>query len=241
VHCIQNHDQIGNRAFGDRLPETASLAAYRAASALLLCSAATPMLFMGQEWAASSPFQFFTDHNKELGHAVTEGRRREFRAWSIFEDPALREQIPDPQALATFERSHLDWREREAEPHASMLRLYRALLRLRWDEPALRWSPAAFQRVAGLDDDALILYRQHEQTAIAVIALLRGMGRALTAGSELLSNLKEKRWELALTTEDDEYAASPLPIGVRFEEAIVCRFQRPGAAVLRSQWGGTRP
>ncbi|HEU0302613.1 MAG TPA: malto-oligosyltrehalose trehalohydrolase, partial [Longimicrobium sp.] len=102
VHCIQNHDQVGNRAFGDRLTESVPLAVYRAASALLLLSPCTPLLWMGQEWAASTPFQYFTDHPAELGKLVTEGRRREFGRFSAFADPAVRERIPDPQAASTF-------------------------------------------------------------------------------------------------------------------------------------------
>src|SRR5260370_36582641 len=78
VHCISNHDQIGNRAYGDRLSKVVPPAAYRAASALLLTGPYTPMLFMDQEWSASSPFLYFTDHHDELGKGVTEGRRKQF-------------------------------------------------------------------------------------------------------------------------------------------------------------------
>src|SRR5690606_11228765 len=108
---------------------------------LLLCGAQTPMLFMGQEWAASTPFQFFTDHHEELGRLVTEGRRQEFQAWPGFSG----DDVPDPQAIDTFLRSRLKWDEREAEPHASMLRLYRALLSLRRSEMAFDWSEHAAQ------------------------------------------------------------------------------------------------
>jgi maltooligosyltrehalose trehalohydrolase len=87
VFCLQNHDQVGNRAFGDRLHHQVDLAAYRAAAALLLCAPETPLLFMGQEWAASSPFLYFTDHEPELGSKVTEGRRSEFSAFPAFADP----------------------------------------------------------------------------------------------------------------------------------------------------------
>ena len=111
VFCIQNHDQIGNRALGERLHHQIDLAAYRAASVLLLCAPATPLLFMGQEWAATTPFLYFTDHPEELGKLVTEGRRNEFRHFSAFSDAAARERIPDPQDQATFRASRLDWSE----------------------------------------------------------------------------------------------------------------------------------
>src|SRR5690606_1953643 len=136
VHCIQNHDQVGNRAFGDRLSQVVGLDAYRAVSALLLLGPYTPLLWMGQEWADSSPFLYFTDHPDELGRLVTEGRREEFRHFSAFHEPGRREQIPDPQAEETFLRSKLRWEERARAPHAGVLALYRELLALRAHHPA---------------------------------------------------------------------------------------------------------
>ena len=137
VICLQNHDQVGNRAFGERLHHQVDLAAYRAATTLLLCAPETPLLFMGQEWAASTPFLYFTDHPEALGRLVTEGRRREFSGFQQFREPALRDRIPDPQAAGTFEASRLRWAERGREPHASVLRLYEALLTLRRTAAAL--------------------------------------------------------------------------------------------------------
>jgi maltooligosyltrehalose trehalohydrolase len=127
VVCIQNHDQIGNRPFGDRLTEDIDLPMYRALSALLLFLPQTPLLFMGQEWAASSPFLFFTDHNEELGRAVTKGRRNEFKGFKGFST----EEVPDPQSTETFERSRLNWSELGKEPHSGTLSLYRDLIELR--------------------------------------------------------------------------------------------------------------
>jgi maltooligosyltrehalose trehalohydrolase len=126
VYCIQNHDQVGNRPLGNRLTDDVDLAAYRAVSSLLLFLPQTPLLFMGQEWAASTPFLFFTDHNAELGRAVTAGRRDEFKGFKGFSS-----EVPDPQALETFTRSRLDWSERDQEPHAGILRLYKDLLERR--------------------------------------------------------------------------------------------------------------
>jgi maltooligosyltrehalose trehalohydrolase len=138
VYCIQNHDQVGNRATGDRLSHGASTDAYCAASALLLMLPMTPLLFMGQEWAASSPFAFFTDHDEELGPKVSEGRRAEFRHFGAFADPATCAQIPDPQAIETFLRSKLRWEERSEGDHLRVLTLYRKLLELRRTDPVLR-------------------------------------------------------------------------------------------------------
>ncbi len=128
---LQNHDQIGNRAFGDRLsaaPEKLALA-----RAGLLLAPQIPMLFMGEEWGASTPFQFFVDFaaDPELSRAVREGRRREFRHFAAFSDPAAAETIPDPTAEATFRRCILDGRERERSPHAEILADTRRLLAIR--------------------------------------------------------------------------------------------------------------
>lgn len=126
VFCIQNHDQIGNRPLGNRLSDDVDPATYRALSALLLFLPQTPMLFMGQEWTASTPFLFFTDHEEELGRAVTQGRRNEFKGFGGFGG-----DVPDPQAEDTFLDSKLDWEERLRPPHSDVHRLYRDLLKFR--------------------------------------------------------------------------------------------------------------
>ena len=137
VYCIQNHDQVGNRALGTRLSNHVDLDAYCAASVLLLFLPATPLVFMGQEWAASSPFLFFSDHEGELGEAVRRGRREEFKSFAAFADPTERSRIPDPQDRGTFEQSKLHWEERTATPHARVLATYRAMLALRRSDPVL--------------------------------------------------------------------------------------------------------
>ena len=134
IDFIQNHDQIGNRARGERLSMLAPPEAVRAAAAVLLLAPSPPLLFMGEEWAASTPFLFFCDFEPELAHLVTEGRRREFAGFPEFADPRARETIPDPSAASTFERCVLAWGERDAEPHRSMLAHYRSLLALRQAE-----------------------------------------------------------------------------------------------------------
>lgn len=136
IFCISNHDQVGNRAFGERLAHLVSPAAYRAASALLCLVPQTPLLFQGQEWSASTPFQFFTDHNPELGQLITAGRRQEFGKFAAFRDPVLREKIPDPQADSTFQNSKLRWDEIEGAEHAAVFELYQECLRLRQTHPA---------------------------------------------------------------------------------------------------------
>ncbi|WP_263785061.1 malto-oligosyltrehalose trehalohydrolase [Salinibacter grassmerensis] len=126
VTFIQNHDQVGNRPTGNRLTDDVSPAMYRALSVLICVVQEIPLLFMGQEWAASTPFQFFTDHNEEFGPSVTEGRKEEFADFSGFDG-----EVPDPQAPATFERSVLDWDEPRRPPHDGVLALYHDVLALR--------------------------------------------------------------------------------------------------------------
>jgi maltooligosyltrehalose trehalohydrolase len=131
IYALQNHDQVGNRPFGERLHHQIDLERYRAASTLLLFLPYTPMLFMGQEFGASSPFQYFTAHDPELGNLVTAGRRKEFQAFSAFADPATRERIPDPQALSTFVNSKLNVEEADSPPGSALQDLYQRLLELR--------------------------------------------------------------------------------------------------------------
>ncbi|MFT3768912.1 MAG: alpha-amylase family glycosyl hydrolase [Minicystis sp.] len=138
VYCLQNHDQVGNRALGERLSALVPQEAYAAVSMLLLFLPMTPLLFMGQEWACRDPFLYFTDHDPDLGQKIREGRRNEFRAFTAFSDPAARDEIPDPQAMETFTRSRLDWDAIEDRDHRMMLSLYRNLLLLRRSDPILQ-------------------------------------------------------------------------------------------------------
>jgi maltooligosyltrehalose trehalohydrolase len=155
VYVIQNHDQVGNRAFGERLHQQIDMQRYRAASTLLLFLPYTPMLFMGQEFGASSPFQYFTDHNPELGRLVTEGRRREFKAFSAFADPATREKIPDPQSESTFLRSKLPLDETGSDLEA----LYQNLLQLRRTDPVLMDQNRQHMQARALSPDVLAVRR----------------------------------------------------------------------------------
>jgi 1,4-alpha-glucan branching enzyme len=134
ISFLQNHDQVGNRAFGDRITRVADLRAVKAAVAVLLLAPSPPMLFMGEEFAADTPFLFFCDFEKDLAAAVTSGRRNEFAQFAAFADPAARERIPDPGSVATFEASRLNWDSLKATSHAGWLRFYRQLLHLRHEK-----------------------------------------------------------------------------------------------------------
>jgi len=131
VAFLQNHDMIGNRAFGDRIQAFADPRLIPAAYACLLLSPQVPMLFMGEEFAASTPFMYFCDFGPELAQSVADGRRQEFKRFAAFTDDAAVALIPDPNAEATFTRSKLLWQERSASPHRAQLDFIRELLALR--------------------------------------------------------------------------------------------------------------
>jgi malto-oligosyltrehalose trehalohydrolase len=131
IAFLQNHDQIGNRALGERISALTSQSAMRAITALYLLSPQIPMLFMGEEWQCPQPFLFFCDFDRELGAKVSQGRRAEFARFEAFRDDSAREQIPDPQAEDTFRASQLDWTGiAYPDASASMVR-YRELLAVR--------------------------------------------------------------------------------------------------------------
>ena len=144
VVSLQTHDQVGNRATGDRLSASLDPGVLACGAALLLTGPATPMLFMGEEWGASTPWQYFTDHpDPELAEAVRQGRRREFadHGW----EP---DKVPDPQDPATVERSRLSWQELSEQPHRRLLQWYRTLIALRREVPDLRNPCLAEVRVS---------------------------------------------------------------------------------------------
>jgi maltooligosyltrehalose trehalohydrolase len=146
VGFLQNHDQVGNRAFGERIADLAGWQAVKAMTAVLLLAPQIPLLFMGEEWGATQPFCFFTDFHDELADAVREGRRREFRKFPQFADEAARAHIPDPNAPSTFAASRLDWSVLAQPEHAAWLDLVRRLLRIR--------NEAIMPRLAGIGGHA---------------------------------------------------------------------------------------
>ncbi|ALP53918.1 malto-oligosyltrehalose trehalohydrolase [Candidatus Tenderia electrophaga] len=134
VSFLQNHDQVGNRAFGERIAALTDDKRLRAALSLLLLAPAPPLLFMGQEWNSSQPFPFFCDFGADLAEKVVEGRRNEFAHFPEFNAPAARERIPDPMAEATFNQAILDWQARHSPDHQPWLTLHKELLALRHAE-----------------------------------------------------------------------------------------------------------
>lgn len=220
VYCIQNHDQVGNRALGERLNHTVSLAAYRAASTLLLVAPQTPLLWMGQEWAASTPFLFFTDHHPELGRMVTEGRRKEFAAFTAFSGTT----IPDPQDPATFAASQLRWHERAASPHAEVLTLYQDLLALRHSHPALRIRRRDAYSVTPFGLTTLIMHRWAPNSNDLLIIVCLG------DKPQTLEALPRGNWELLLDSEDPRYGGG----GVTITTGASLTLNGPRAMILHT-------
>jgi malto-oligosyltrehalose trehalohydrolase len=131
VNFLQNHDQIGNRAMGERLTQLAPAPRVQALTEILLLAPSPPLLFMGQEWGSRRPFLFFCDFSGELEEAVREGRRKEFAAFPEFADASARARIPDPTSEKTFADSRLDWAESDSAEGRQWLALHRQLLALR--------------------------------------------------------------------------------------------------------------
>ncbi|HJU17892.1 MAG TPA: malto-oligosyltrehalose trehalohydrolase [Stellaceae bacterium] len=159
VAFLQNHDQIGNRAFGERIGALAPAAAVRALAAVVLLLPQVPMLFMGEEWGAAQPFPFFCDFTGELAEAVRRGRREEFARFPEFRDEAMRQRIPDPQAESTFASAKLDWGDLAEPEHRAWHDHHRRLLAVRRDEivPLLRGIPGHAGRYEVLGEGAVIV------------------------------------------------------------------------------------
>ena len=173
VSFLQNHDQIGNRAMGERITALASPEAVRAATAVLLLAPSPPLLFMGQEWAAPQPFLYFCDFDEPLAGQVRDGRRREFAFFPEFRDERARERIPDPVQPSTFEASMLNWADMGVALHREWLDYTRNLLALR--------GRYVVPRLAGARADG---YRQTGERCI-LVAWRMGDGSRLTLHANL--------------------------------------------------------
>ncbi|HET9087244.1 MAG TPA: hypothetical protein VFN53_06970, partial [Acidobacteriaceae bacterium] len=220
VFNLQNHDQVGNRAMGERLSSDTSREVYLAASALLLLAPEIPLIFMGQEWAASEPFLFFTDHHDDLGRKVTEGRRKEFEGFKAFDELSAHE-VPDPQDKQTFLRSKLDWNARDSSPHQRCLRWYQRLLQIRGSLT----RGGEFRACDAIGDPLITLHWHLSQGEIWALIALEGPCEA-----------RQAQWSgmaVGFSSEDSPYAQESKPI--RFEqETGMVKFARAGAVVLIS-------
>ena len=232
ISCLQNHDQVGNRPLGDRMHAGISPEQWRTASVVLMAAPLTPLLFMGQEWAASTPFNYFTDLEPGLGRDVTRGRREEFASWSEFSGPGATDRIPDPQAEATFLASKLRWAETGHPEHARALALYRQLLALRREHQALAAADANTGEALATDDESIVIRRSDAGETFWIVARFKSPGDIdLTEAAESMGyRIDPRRLELILDTEHAEFAADPAPIQL----SGTVRFSRPGAIILKA-------
>ena len=207
VFYLQNHDQVANQTYGGRLHHLAAPAAVRAMTAVLLLAPETPLLFMGQEFAASSPFLFFADHEPELARAVSRGRKQFLAQFPSGRSPDSEAAIAEPDDPATFERSRLDLAERER--HAPVYRLHEDLLRLRREDAVIRAQRRDRIRGAVLDDAAFLLrwFGSDDDDRLLVVNL----GADLIydpAPEPLLAPVPGARWRLVWSSEHPRYGGA---------------------------------
>jgi maltooligosyltrehalose trehalohydrolase len=204
VTYIQNHDQVANTFYGQRLHQVTSAGRLRAMTALLLLAPQTPLLFMGQEFNASAPFSYFADHRPDLAGAVWAGRKEFLRQFKHYATKRAQQSLPDPADIATFQRSKLDVAERLR--HASVLDLHRHLLRLRREDPVISMQLRDNLEGAVLGERALILRWLDEQHGDRLLLVNLGEELDLRPAPEpLLAPPAEARWELTWSSDDPRY------------------------------------
>ncbi len=181
VSFLQNHDQVGNRAFGDRITAFSQPERVRVAISIYLLAPSIPMLFMGEEWGSQQPFPFFCDFGPDLAQAVTEGRRKEFAQFPEFRDPANQSRIPDPNAVSTFESAVLDWQAKDSPAHRSWYDLYQRLLAARhqWIVPLLKLPGPPPQATCTPIDPSALLVQWRWETG-QTLTLLANFGEAVS-------------------------------------------------------------
>jgi maltooligosyltrehalose trehalohydrolase len=210
VAYLENHDQVANSPFGRRLHQLASPSSLRALTAWLLLGPATPMLFQGQEFWASSPFLYFADHRQELASSVREGRREFLSQFPSVRDPATLERLPSPSDEETFNRCKLDLRERQT--HAPAYALHRDLLSIRRTDPVIGRSGLMRPEGAVLGPATFVLrYLNAEHgDRLLVVNLDRDLDFAST-GEPLLAPPASMRWRLRWSSESPEYGGQGMP------------------------------
>ena len=191
---------------------------------------------MGQEWAATTPFQFFTDHEAELGKLITEGRREEFKAFAAFGDPAMRERIPDPQAVETFTGSQLNWQELEQPEPAATFSLYRSCLQLRQGEEVFRPSTRENWDIRALPGGVGALRSRSPEGEWLVLFDLVG-GHTQNLRDQAFCTLPAgKEWSMVLSTGEPRFHGS----GEGFDPAVQeVNFAAPELVVLRDRAAGS--
>jgi maltooligosyltrehalose trehalohydrolase len=209
VAFIQNHDQIANGYWGDRLAALASPAQQRVAAALFLTAPNLPLFFMGQEWGETAPFLYFTSHtDEELARGVREGRKEEYASFLEAEEigsSSMEEGFADPQAIETFERSRLNWSQTEESPHREILNFYRELLRLRREHACLSNCDKRLTRVQYDESERWIAVERGDESGEAslLVCNMRADARSIQL------KVGRGRWRLILWSSDALYGGEP--------------------------------
>jgi maltooligosyltrehalose trehalohydrolase len=238
VTFLQNHDQVANSGRGLRAHQLTSPGRYRAMTALFLLAPGTPMLFQGQEFAASAPFLYFADHNPELAKAVRAGRREFLGQFPSLADPLMKEVMATPDAPETFDRCKLDFSERQK--HAPAYQLTKDLLQLRREDPAFRAQAPGGVDGAVLGEHAFVLrfFEDDATDRLLVVNLGRDL-HLLTCPEPLLAPPEQCKWRVALSTEDPKYGGSGTgPVDTPDEG---WRIMGEAAVVLTPEFTGEKP
>ena len=199
VICSQNHDQVGNRAYGDRLSTLVPFPALKLAAGLVLLAPNIPLLFMGEEYGETAPFLYFTSHtDPALAQAVREGRRREFASFT------RQQEVPDPQEAETFRRSSLQHHLREQEPHRALLRFYHDLIALRKSSPSLRHCHKAHMEVEMFSEHQLLFICrwQSQRETLLIVASFAPQSVSISLP------LPPGRWQQILDADAKRYGGS---------------------------------
>ncbi len=204
VAYTQNHDQVANTFYGQRLHEITSPARHRVITALLLLAPHTPLLFMGQEFAASSPFPFFADHRPELAAEVHEGRKKFLRQFASYATPAAQNRILDPGAAETFSAAKLDFTERDT--HHTIYALYHDLLRLRREDPVIAAQNRDSIECAVLAEQTFLVRWIGASAGDLLLIINLGPQLELRPAPEpLLAPLRQSRWQLRWSSDEPRY------------------------------------
>jgi maltooligosyltrehalose trehalohydrolase len=197
VVCTSNHDQVGNRPLGDRLSALVQPDVYRAVSVLGCLIPYTPLLFMGQEWAASTPFPFFCDLPGDVGKNMAQNRVNEFKHHGASYPPELLARMPDPQAETTFRNAKLDWTERESPVKQGVFALYRECLRIRAAHPIFHSAPRSEWSVEKIDEGTLSLtWRDPTGDWILIVGV---------SGGGTLRPVDQRSWEMILSSNEERF------------------------------------
>jgi maltooligosyltrehalose trehalohydrolase len=204
VNCLENHDQVSNSAGGDRLHRLTSPGLYKAMTSLMLLGPGTPMLFQGQEFAASSPFLYFADHKPELARAVREGRKQYLAQFRSIAHPEIQQILPDPGDPETFRRSKLDLSERET--NAGIYALYRDLIRLRREDPIFAAQDGERIQGAVFGDEAFVLrfFGEGDDCRLLIVNLGRDIN-VESVSEPLLAPPLGRRWDVLWYSEAPRY------------------------------------